>query len=87
MRKNNLISIFGMLLCVISILAQNNYAQKTVPVKQAEKAANTSVVGQYLSFSGLEMLEMQRMFRSLSPESRPAVMRFHIAFQLVKRPG
>jgi hypothetical protein len=76
----------------MSIFAQHSYAQKTAAAEAAkndtpQKAANTSVIGQYLSFSGLGMLEMQRMFRSLSPESRAAVMKFHIAFQLVKRPG
>jgi hypothetical protein len=75
-----------MLLCVISILAQNNHAQKKA-VTETVKPAEKSVLQNYIDISSLPMLEKQRFMRSsVSAEEKAALMKFHLAFQFVARP-
>lgn len=87
-KRNNLAYIFGMLLCITGIFSQTGYAQKTAALKtdEAQKQAKKSVLQNYLDISALPIGERGKAFSDLSVEDKASIFRFHLAFQLMKRP-
>ena len=86
-KRNSLIFVIGLLVCVLSILAQNSHAQKKAAVKsdETQKSTKKSVLQQYIDFSALPMNQRGKTFNDLSAEEKASLFRFHLAFQLANR--
>lgn len=86
-KTSNLMYIGGMLLFIISILAQNSYAQKSVKTKidEPQKQAKKSFLQTYIDISALSMNDRRAAFIDLSSEDKAGIFKFHLAFQFVKR--
>ena len=78
-----------MLMLVFSVLTASSYSQKSTAVNSeaSQKPAAAGIIQRYVDISALPMPEKQKFMRgNVSAEEKALLMRFHLAFQLVKRP-
>lgn len=85
-KRNSLILIVGLLVCVLSMLAENSYAQKVaVKSDETQKSAKKSILQQYIDISSASTGEMRKIFGELSAVDKAEMFRLHLSLQLVKR--
>jgi hypothetical protein len=84
--KNHSLIIIGLVIaCFLGVFAQIGIAQKSLPAQDAPQGKK-SALQNYIDISALPMGERPAAFGDLSPEDMARVFRFHLAYQIMKRP-
>lgn len=78
--------LFGtVVLSIVGVSAQSLDTAKSEPRSGA--TVSDRILENYLDLNSASQEQRPEIFSSLSPQARAGVFRFHLAFQLVKRPG
>lgn len=85
--KNHNLTIIGLVIaCFLGVFAQTGIAQKSLPAQDTPQSKKNALQN-YIDISALPMNERPAAFRNLSPEGNASIFKFHLAFQLMKRPN